>query len=75
MLCCGRVHALDCAGSEYAQYSGYLKKFSVGSQYVEVVLEASSCIIYFYYVNTSRGAVASNLADYLTRLNETLLLH
>lgn len=47
MLCYGKVHALDCVGSEHARYSGYLKNFSVGSEYLEVVSEASSCIIHF----------------------------
>lgn len=34
-------------GSEHAQYGGSLKNFSVGSGYLEVVSEDSSCIIHF----------------------------
>lgn len=75
MLRYGKVHALDSVGSGHTWYSVFLRNFSVDSEYLGVVSEASSCIIHFWCVTLGKGDVPSNPADYLTSLNETLLLH
>lgn len=47
-ICCAAGRCMLWAvGSEHARYRGYLKNYSVGSEYLEVFSEASSCVIDF----------------------------
>lgn len=74
MLCCGKVHALGCrfrTCTVHGLSEELLCRFWIsGSIFRGFQLRHRFLVCYSW-----RGGVPSNLEGYLTRLNETLLLH